>query len=325
MAWNGQISQDLSDHDEFDIFKRTTLMMAAYRGHTNWVRAKLQEDPASAVKKDTEDWNALHWCCASPRATAEQQIEIAELLLGCHTSILRQRDAKGLKPHDLALKKGNKKIAHLLQTRYKAKSDNFALPAIRAVSFLLVMALYGFFFPLFVIVGYLRRRRIARILGKIPQTCFQILSPSQKMVFQKAQRLGLNERSIFFLVLPFFLFLWCYPSILILGILPGMHPQGEISEKILYLLGVYYILVALSLFLSTIKCFAEKELRNVRHPRKRHHTAFHVAPSCSAQITFPVAALRKGTSKVGKKIKWKFTQSQRMTNCVLLCFLWHSI
>ena len=269
MAWNGQISQDLSDHDEFDIFKRTTLMMAAYRGHTNWVRAKLQEDPASAVKKDTEDWNALHWCCASPRATAEQQIEIAELLLGCHTSILRQRDAKGLKPHDLALKKGNKKIAHLLQTRYKAKSDNFALPAIRAVSFLLVMALYGFFFPLFVIVGYLRRRRIARILGKIPQTCFQILSPSQKMVFQKAQRLGLNERSIFFLVLPFFLFLWCYPSILILGILPGMHPQGEISEKILYLLGVYYILVALFLFLSTIKCFAEKELRNVRHPRKR--------------------------------------------------------
>ena len=32
LAWNGQISQDLSDHDEFDIFKRTTLMMAAYRG-----------------------------------------------------------------------------------------------------------------------------------------------------------------------------------------------------------------------------------------------------------------------------------------------------
>ena len=46
------------------------------------------------MKKDTEDWNALHWCCASPRATAEQQIEIAELLLGCHTSILRQRDAR---------------------------------------------------------------------------------------------------------------------------------------------------------------------------------------------------------------------------------------
>ena len=274
LAWNGQISQDLSDHDEFDIFKRTTLMMAAYRGHVDWVRAKLaysspEENPAtSVVKKDVEDWNALHWCCAS-KADVNAQLAIADLLLGLHISLLRERDAKGRKPHDLALSHGNKKLANLLEVRYQAKGDNFLLPLLRSVMFLFVVMLYGFFFPLFVIVGYLRRRRIARILGKILQTCFQILRPSQKMVFQKVHRLGLSERLIFFLVLPFFLFMWIYPSILILGILPSFGDQEDIRSKILWLLGIYYIFMAVFLFHSTVKCFNEKELRNVRHPRKR--------------------------------------------------------
>ncbi|QDZ25772.1 hypothetical protein HOP50_18g83130 [Chloropicon primus] len=269
LAWNGQISQDLKDHDEFDIFKRTTLMMAAYQGKVGWVKVKLDEDPASVVKKDTEDWNALHWCCAGTAGDVDAYIQIAELLLGVQTSILRDRDTKGLKPYQLALKTGNKKVAHLLQVRYQARMDNFLLPLVRSASFLFIMMLYGFFFPLFVTVGYLRRRRIARILGKIPQTCFQILSPSQKMVFQKAQRIGLNERVIFFLVLPFFLFMWVYPTVLVLGILPSMGDDDKIRGSILYLLGVYYVLIALFLFFSTIKCFHEKELRNVRHPRKR--------------------------------------------------------
>lgn len=266
LAWNGQVSQDLSDHDEFDVFKRTTLMMAAYRGQVEWVKAKLLQDPSSVLKKDTEDWNALHWCCAS-ECDADAQIEIAELLLGVNRSILTTRDSKGLKAHQLAVHKGNRKVANLLQVRYQAKEDFILLPALRSLVFLFVMALYGFFFPLFVMVGYLRRRRIARILGKIPQTCFQILTPSKNLVFQKAKRVGLNERTIFFLVLPFFLFMWVYPSILILGIIPSL--SGEIQDKLLYLVGIYYILVAVFLFLSTMKCFKEKELLHVRHPRER--------------------------------------------------------
>ena len=68
LAWSGQVSQDMADHDAFDVFRRTTLMMAAYRAQTLWVKAKLDLDPLlrePITKQDTEDWNALHWVCAS--------------------------------------------------------------------------------------------------------------------------------------------------------------------------------------------------------------------------------------------------------------------
>ena len=38
--------------------------MAAYRGQSHWVLARLESEKGNLQAIDSDGWTALHWCCA---------------------------------------------------------------------------------------------------------------------------------------------------------------------------------------------------------------------------------------------------------------------
>ncbi len=206
------------------------------------------------------------------------------MLLAADGTLLKPRDLKGFKPYGLAIKHNNATLASFLREQHSAKRRSVLLPVLRVLSFVVGMVLYGILFPVFVTVGYLRRRRIARLLGKIPQTFFRLLSPlKQQHKFDKETKKGLSENALFLFALPLVMGLWLYPFFVLLVAIPNMDSahSGWDTEKreqdIMYYVGLFYAVFAIFLALSTLKCFYEKELLHVRHPRT--HVRLGVDPS----------------------------------------------
>ena len=308
LAWDGKVSQDMADHQELDPYGRTTLMMAAHRGQLDWVRTRLERDPGGMTAVDVEGWTPLHWCCAGKGAGGREGdaaglqgslIAIADLILKYEPAVINKMEVKGLTPYSLALQAGHRGLAAHLR-KYKARNVTSLTLLVRYVLFFGAMLLYGLMFPVFVFSGYIRRRRIARILGKIPQSFSLVfrgdlgsknidMAESRRATTvvkkkKKGSRRGSVsvdvadqghvrlERSLFTSSALVVGSLWAFPFILVIIIMPLVKDQGRRGVEAMRLWGLfgvggYYLLIGLFLIWSVAKSLGEKELKKVRHPQ----------------------------------------------------------
>ena len=188
LAWNGTRSADMTDHQEEDMFGRTTLHMACYRVQIDWVKERLKEstyeEENDLLKEDKEGWTALHWLAAAQVPSnrmarsnfSVQTIEMMNMLLRHEAKLLHRRTSKGETAMKLARTAGNKKLARELQ-RAGCREDSKLLSLLSIPLFMFLCCVYGLSFPVFVISAYLRPNcKITRLIGTTPQRVLRILS-----------------------------------------------------------------------------------------------------------------------------------------------------
>eukprot|EP00218_Dolichomastix_sp_CCMP3274_P010413 CAMPEP_0170140244 /NCGR_PEP_ID=MMETSP0033_2-20121228/6229_1 /TAXON_ID=195969 /ORGANISM="Dolichomastix tenuilepis, Strain CCMP3274" /LENGTH=2010 /DNA_ID=CAMNT_0010376445 /DNA_START=16 /DNA_END=6048 /DNA_ORIENTATION=- len=181
LAWHGNVTDDLSMHQKEDPYGRTTLMMAAFRGHPEWVRQCLEKDPTTAAIRDKDGWSALHWCCSGVNTddfpgsadevkeiVEEKLVESAKLLINAVPEHINMTSLGGETPLALAYNQGNRKLArHLLSQGAGQLSIIFWFT--RYFAFFILALVYNLILPTFVVASYIKNRRITRILGRLPQ------------------------------------------------------------------------------------------------------------------------------------------------------------
>lgn len=292
LAWQGRISQDMGDHKEIDPYQRTALMMACHRGQLEWVQARLRVSTKGLKSQDIEGWTPLHWCCAGKSAELPNGekglIEVATALVACDPGCTNMADVTGMTPYSVAIANGNRDLARILREK-RARRQSPILNIFGAFFFFLSMIVYGILFPIFVLSGFLRQRRIARVLGKIPQSMSLVfrgdlgtpksagghLSKVTKVRGNSVRVVDVNspgnvryERFLFLVCLAIAGGAWAFPSLFTLFIIPMFDDPEKLRWVAFYGIGGFYLIIGVFLFWSVIKSIREKELKKVRHPQK---------------------------------------------------------
>jgi len=294
LAWQGRISQDMGDHQDIDPYQRTALMMACHRAQVDWVQARVKVSTKGLNSKDIEGWTPLHWCCAgnSVELPGGQKglIEVASILIATDPGCTNAADLKGQTPYSVAIVSGNRELAMALRSK-RARKESPLSNLFGMVFFFISMIIYGILFPIFVLSGFLRQRRIARVLGKIPQSISlvfrgdlgtpksvagsgalskvtKVRGDSVKVVDVQSPGNVRYERILFLACVVIAGGAWAFPAVFTLFVVPLYDDPEQLRWIAFYGIGGFYLLMGGFLFWSVVKSIREKELKKVRHPQK---------------------------------------------------------